>query len=75
MHGWHHGRMVQGVRLPAGGEGAPIGLPESVKVVRPDVVRCVVAHGVRLLRSCPRSPRFEAVEACWFVYLAPYVYI
>ena len=38
-------------------------------VVRPDAVRFVVAHGVKLLRSwrvCP-SPRLEAVGACWSV--------
>ena len=34
--------------VPAGDEGAPIGLPEAVEVVRPDAVRGVVAHGVRL---------------------------
>ena len=37
--------------VPAGDEGAPIGLPEAVEVVRPDAVRGGVAHGVRLLRS------------------------
>ena len=37
--------------IPAGDEGAPIGLPEAVEVVRPDAVRGVVAHGVKLLRS------------------------
>ena len=31
--------------VPAGDEGAPIGLPEAVEVVRPDAVRGVVAHG------------------------------
>ena len=37
--------------IPARDEGAPIGLPEAVEVVRPDAVRGVVAHGVKLLRS------------------------
>ena len=37
--------------IPAGDEGAPIGLPEAVEVGRPDAVRGVVAHGVKLLRS------------------------
>ena len=37
--------------VPAGDEGAPIGLPEAVEVGRPDAVRGVVAHGVKLLRS------------------------
>ena len=36
---------------PTGDDGAPIGLPEAVEVVRPDAVRGVVAHGVKLLRS------------------------
>ena len=38
-------------------------------VVRPDAVRCVVAHVLRLLRSCKvcQSPRLEAVGACWSV--------
>ena len=31
--------------VPAGDEGAPIGLPEAVEVGRPDAVRGVVAHG------------------------------
>ena len=34
--------------VPAGDEGAPIGLPEAVEVVRPDAVRGGCAHGVRL---------------------------
>ena len=33
--------------VPAGDEGAPVGLHEAVEVVRPDAVRGVVAHGVR----------------------------
>ena len=37
--------------VPSGDEGAPVGLPEAVEVVRPDAVRFVVAHGVELLRS------------------------
>ena len=37
--------------VPAGDDGAPIGLPEAVEVGRPDAVRGVVAHGVKLLRS------------------------
>ena len=40
---------VRGV--PAGGEGAPISLPEAVEVVRPDAVRGVVTHGMKLIRS------------------------
>ena len=36
--------------VPAGDEGAPIGLPEAVEVVRPDAVRFVVAHGVKVVR-------------------------
>ena len=37
--------------VPAGDEGAPIGLPEAVEVGRPDAVLGVVAHGVKLFRS------------------------
>ena len=37
--------------VPAGDVGAPIGLPESVEVVRTDAVRGVGAHGVKLFRS------------------------
>ena len=37
--------------MPAGDEGAPIGLPEAVEVVRPDVVLVWLLMGVRLLRS------------------------
>ena len=48
MSGWHHGRTVLSVRRSSWDEGAPIGLPEAVEVVRPDAVRGVVAHGVRL---------------------------
>ena len=40
--------------VPAGDEGAPIGLPEAVEVGRSDAVRGVVAHGVKLLRSVAR---------------------
>ena len=36
--------------VPAVEEGAPIGLPESVKVVRHGVVLGVVAHGVKVAR-------------------------
>ena len=36
--------------IPAGDDGAPIGLPEAVEVVRPDVVLGVVAHGVKVVR-------------------------
>ena len=43
--------VVLGVRLSSRDEGTPICLPESVEVVRPDSVRGVVAHGVKLLRS------------------------
>ena len=35
--------------VPAGDEGAPIGLPEAVEVVRPDVVR---GRGCSWVRSC-----------------------
>ena len=37
--------------VQAGDDGSPIGLPEAVEVVRPDSVRGVVAHSVKLFRS------------------------
>ena len=40
--------MVRGA--PTGDDGAPIGLSEAVEVVRPDAVRGVVAHGVKVAR-------------------------
>ena len=39
---------------PTGDDGAPIGLPEAVEVVRPDDVRGVAAPGVKLPRSWAR---------------------
>ena len=48
--------------VPAGDEGAHIGLPEAVEVVRPDAVRgWVVAHGVRLPGSLAMAWRLCAL--------------
>ena len=49
--------------VPAGDEGAPIGLPEAVEVGRPDVVR---GRGCPWVRSC--SDRGEGVRSVWRVY-------
>ena len=47
--------------VPAGDEGAPHRSPEAVEVVRPDAVRSVVAHGVRLPESLAMAWRLLCV--------------
>ena len=65
--------------VPAGDEGAPIGLPEAVDVVSPDAVRVVVAHVVRLLRSgrgCAHLPGLKrSARVGLRAILKPYTHI
>ena len=55
------GAWFTAIGIPAGDEGAPIGLPEAVEVGRPDAVRGVVAHGVRLPGSLAMAWRLCAL--------------